>query len=228
VGAAAASVAAARPAAGETMNAATFFTAEEQGRIRETVVAAEQKTSGEIVPMVVDSSAAYAEIEMAGLAVGLVIGTLTAFVFHDPFASIQLQLLWPGAGAALGYIVCSIAAVKRRLIPKDRVDDAIDLRSLAAFTAHGLHHTREHTGILILVSLLEHRVEVLADRGINEKVSPGTWDEIVQIVTAGLRSGTACDSFCKAIQRCGEILAQHFPRSPNDKDELANKLVIER
>jgi putative membrane protein len=218
---------AAPPEVGEAMNAETFFTAEEQGRIRAAVVAAEQKTSSEIVPMVIDSSAAYAEIEMAGLAVGLAIGTLAAFIFYDPFAS-QIQLLWPGAGAAVGYLVCSIPVVKRRLLPKDRVDSAVDIRSLAAFTAHGLHHTREHTGILILVSLLEHRVEVLADKGINDKVSPGTWDEIVQIVTTGLKSGGACDSFCKAIERCGEILTQHFPRSPDDKDELANKLVIER
>jgi uncharacterized membrane protein len=44
-------------------------------------------------------------------------------------------------------------------------------RSLAAFTGQGLHHTRAETGILIFVSLLEHRVVVLADRGINEKTS---------------------------------------------------------
>jgi len=225
---AAVSAVAAPPEAGETMNAENFFTPEEQGRIREAVVAAEQKTSGEIVPMVVNSSAAYAEVEMAGLAAGLAIGTLAAFMFHDPFAAVQLHLLSPGAGAAVGYIVCGIPAVKRRLLPKGRVDSAVDLRSLAAFTAHGLHHTQGHTGILILVSLLEHRVEVLADRGINEKVSPGTWDEIVQIVTTALKSGTACEGFCKAIERCGEILAQHFPRSPDDKDELANKLVTER
>jgi putative membrane protein len=210
------------------MNAETFFTAEEQERIRESVLAAEQKTSGEIVPMVVNSSAAYAEVEMAGLAAGLVIGTLAAFIWHDPFASIQLQLLWPAAGAALGYIVCSIPTVKRRLISKDRIESAVDLRSLAAFAAHGLHHTRGHTGILILISLLEHRVEVLADRGINEKVSPGTWDEIVQIVTTGLKSGSACNGFCKAIERCGEILAQNFPRQRDDRDELANKLITEK
>jgi putative membrane protein len=210
------------------MNAESFFTPEEQARIREAVVAAEQKTAGEIVPMVINSSAAYAEVELAGLAAGVALGTLGAFLFHDPFTASELQLLWPGAGGALGYIICSIPTVKRRLLSKERIDSAVDLRSLAAFTAHGLHHTREHTGILILASLLEHRVEVLADRGINEKVAPGTWDEIVQIVTTGLRSGTACDSFCKAIERCGEILSQHFPRLRDDQDELANKLVIER
>jgi putative membrane protein len=132
------------------------------------------------------------------------------------------------AVAVAVYLICIIPAVKRRLIPRDRAESAVDLRSFAAFTAHGLHHTTEHTGILILVSLLEHRVEVLADKGINEKVSPGTWDEIVQIITAGLKSAKPCDAFCAAIQRCSEILAQHFPRSADDRDELANKLLTER
>jgi len=210
------------------MKAESFFTAEEQERIRKAVVAAEQKTSGEIVPMIVASSDRYAEVETAGLAIGLGVGTLATFVSHDPWSSIHSQLLWSLAGAALGFAVCSVPAVKRRLIPKDRIESAVDLRSLAAFAAHGLHHTRAHTGVLILISLLEHRVEVLADKGINEKVSAGTWDEIVHIITAGLKSGNACDGFCQAIERCGEILAQHFPRSPDDQDELANKLVTER
>jgi putative membrane protein len=209
-------------------NAENFFSPEGQERIRQAVVSAEQKTSGEIVPMIVSSSARYAEVEMAGLVIGLIVGTLAAFIWNDPWSAIHSQLLWPLAGAVAGYLICITPPIKRRLIPRDRLENAVDLRSFAAFTAHGLHHTREHTGILILISLLEHRVEVLADKGINEKVSPGTWDEIVVIITAGLKSGKPCDAFCKAIERCGEILAQHFPRSADDRDELGNKLLTER
>lgn len=229
VGAGADSAAAALRGVGKKMkNAENFFSPEEQERIRQAVVLAEQKTSGEIVPMIVSSSARYAEVEMAGLMIGLVAGTLAAFIWNDPWSAIHSQLLWPLAGAVAGYLICIIPPVKRRLIPRDRMESAVDLRSFAAFTAHGLHDTIEHTGILILISLLEHRVEVLADKGINEKVSSGTWDEIVQIVTMGLKSDNACDAFCKAIERCGEILAQHFPRSADDRDELANKLLTDR
>jgi putative membrane protein len=108
------------------------------------------------------------------------------------------------------------------------VAEAVHTRSLAAFTAHGLHHTKAHTGILIFASLLEHRVVVLADKGINEKVPAGTWDEVVKILTGSLKSGNGCDGFCKAIERCGDILAQHFPRTADDQDELSNNLVTER
>ena len=79
--------------------------------------------------------------------------------------------------------------------------------ALASFTEHGLHYTRDHTGILIVVSLLEHRVEVLADRGINAKVETAVWQEIAKILIEGLKAQSACNAFCKAIERCGEILA---------------------
>jgi putative membrane protein len=210
------------------MNPETFFTPAEQERIQRTVMAAERKTSGEIVPMVVGASRRYAEVELSGILVGLVAGTMAAFIAHDPWGSVQAYLLWPVVGAIVGLVICSIPSLKRRLIPESLIAEAVHLRGLAAFTAHGLHYTKAHTGILILASLLEHRVVVLADKGIHDKVPVGTWDDVVQIVTAGLKSGNACEAFCKAIERCGEILVQHFPRSPDDQDELANKLVTER
>jgi putative membrane protein len=209
------------------MNAQTFFTSEEKTRIEQAVTEAEKRTAGEIVPILVSASGTYAEVELVGLCVGLVLGTLAAFIFHDPWAYIHSQLLWPLGGAALGFLLCSIPAVKGRLIARHRLAEAVQSRSLATFTAHGLHYTKAHTGILIFVSLLEHRAIVLADRGINEKVAPGTWDEVVQILTGGLKSGNACEAFCRAIERCGAILAQHFPRCADDVDELANKLVTE-
>jgi putative membrane protein len=209
------------------MDAQTFFTKDEQSRIERAVADAEKNTAGEIVPVVVSASDTYTEVELVGMSVGIVLGTLAAFIFHDPWAYIHSQLLWPLGGAVLGFLLTRIPVIRRRLIATQRITDAVNSRSLAAFTANGLHHTKAETGILIFVSLLEHRVIILADRGINEKVAPGTWDEVVQILTAGLKSGNACEAFCRAIERCGAVLAQHFPRSPDDVDELANKLVTE-
>jgi len=210
------------------MDAEKYFTPDEQEKIHQAVIAAEKQTSGEIVPMVVGACRPYAEIELGGLIVGLVAGTLAALFLHDPWGPVQAQLSWPLAGGVLGFILCCVPVIKRRLIPKKHIAEAVHLRSLAAFTAHGLHYTKAHTGILIFASLFERRVAVLADRGINEKVQPGTWDEVVQTLTAGLKSGNGGEAFCKAIERCGDILATHFPRAADDRDELANKLVTEK
>src|SRR5688572_20649307 len=83
----AASAVAARQAGGRSrdMRAETFFSEQEKERINQAVIAAEQNTSGEIVPMVVTASARYTEIELLGVIIGLGIGTLAAAVFGDPW-----------------------------------------------------------------------------------------------------------------------------------------------
>jgi len=206
------------------MNAEKFFTDTEKERIRQAVVAAEFKTAGEVVPMIVPSSARYTEIELLGLVAGLFAGILIEWFWSDPWGSPYFQL-WPVFGALVGFFVSRISDVKRLLAPRRRINEAVYKLGLASVTEQGLHYTKDHTGILILVSLLEHRVEVLADRGVNQKVAQGTWDEVVHIITAGIKSGQACDAFCKAIERCGDILATHFPRQADDQDELPNRLV---
>jgi putative membrane protein len=206
------------------MNAEKFFTDDEKERIHQAIIAAESKTAGEIVPIIVTSSARYTEVELLGLVTGLFVGLIVEWLWSDPWGSEYLNL-WPVAGAFVGFLLGRLPAVKRLLASKNRIDEAVDRFALASFTEQGLHHTKDHTGILILVSLLEHRVEILADRGINEKVEPGTWDEVANTLTTGIKNGIACDAFCKAIARCGEILAAHFPRQADDKDELPNRLV---
>ena len=206
------------------MKAEKFFTDADKERIRQAVVAAESKTAGEIVPMIVTSAARYTEIELLGLVAGLFAGMVIEWFWSDPWGSPYFQL-WPVFGTLIGFLLSRIADVKRFLAPSSRITEAVHTLALASFTEQGLHYTKDHTGILILVSLLEHRVEVLADRGINQKVAQGTWDEVVHIITAGIKSGQACDAFCKAIERCGAILATHFPRQADDMDELPNRLI---
>ena len=206
------------------MNAATFFSADEKERIHQAIIAAESNTAGEIVPIVATSSARYTEVELLSLIIGLFIGIVVEWFLSDPWGS-QYWNLWPVIGACLGFMLGRFPAVKRLLASENRIREAVHTFALASFSEHGLHYTRDHTGILILISLLEHRVEVLADRGINTKVDTGTWHEIVHMLTEGLKSNRACDAFCAAIERCGAILAQHFPRQADDVDELPNRLI---
>jgi len=206
------------------MRADRFFNDEEKERIHQAIVGAEAKTAGEIVPMIVTSSARYTEIELFGLIAGLFMGMIAEWLWSDPWGSPFVKL-WPIVGACAGFLLGQVPAIKRLVTSKGRVDAAVHTLALASFTQHGLHYTRNHTGILILVSLLEHRVEILADRGINAKVGPATWQEISKTVTEGVRTNRACEAICKAIDHCGEILAAHFPRQPDDQNELPDHLV---
>ena len=129
------------------MKAEKFFTEAEQERIRQAVIAAESKTAGEIVPMIVTSSARYTEIELLGVISGLFVGMIAEGVWSDPWGSPFLNL-WPVVGALLGFLLCRVPAAKRWLTPKNRVAHAVHATCLAAFTEHGLHYTRDRKSVV--------------------------------------------------------------------------------
>lgn len=206
--------------------AADFFSADEKQQIENAVKAAERTTSGEIVPMVVDESYDYPRAELIGggimaLAFGLfvswAIGHESIWWFLPVFIVVYF---------IFGQLIRNLPDLKRRLINPAEFDIEVREKALVSFVEQGLHETRDKTGILILISLFERRVQVLADSGINAKVPEHTWEEIVEIVTAGLKSDNACAAVCKAVERCGERLQEHFPIKADDTDELPN-LIIE-
>ena len=65
--------------------------------------------------------------------------------------------------------------------------------------------------MLIFISLFERRVWVLADRGINRKVTPGRWDEIVSCIVQGIKQKRGAEAVCAAVANVGKLLADHFP-----------------
>jgi putative membrane protein len=97
-------------------------------------------------------------------------------------------------------------------------------RALHAFYEHDLHKTRESTGILILASLLERRVRILADRGIHEKVGDAEWQKAADALTRALKEKRPGDGFCEAIGICGEVLARHFPANGKNPQGNPNEL----
>ena len=108
-----------------------------------------------------------------------------------------------------------------------KIDEEVYQRALQAFITRDLHATKDRTGILIMVSLLEHRVEILADTGINAKVSGDTWQKIVSNMIGNIKSGDLAEGFCIAVRECGEVLAKDFPGTHDNPDEISNKVIIE-
>ncbi len=212
-----------------------FFTEEEQERINEAVRRAEQRTTGEIVPMVVAASARYRE---AGYRTGLMLGWLTLAVL---LTVERYWLPWGWHAGNAGWLLLAVIGaygcgewlgrfptVIRLVTSRDRMAYKVMLRARRAFHDHGLDRTEGRTGILIFVSLLEHRVQVLADQGINTRVPPGTWDGVVQGIVEGIRADRPADALCEAIAQCGELLARHCPsESGRNVNELPDRLIQE-
>ena len=80
--------------------------------------------------------------------------------------------------------------------------------------------------MLIFVSIAERYVEILADAGIDSKVDQAAWQQIVDKFVSDVRSARVADGFRIAIQKVGEILAEHFPAGAKNPDELPNKLYV--
>jgi len=211
------------------------FTDAERERIKQTVQQAERGTKGEIVPMIVPASALYRE---AGYRTGLILALLTLAVL------LTLEMYWLPWGwhaGNAGWLMLAVVVaygigqwlgtgsnIIRLVTSRERMADKVKQRAEQAFYQHGLHNTKERTGILILVSLLERRVHVLADKGINDRVPPGTWDDIVNGILDGIRTGNATDAICKAIAKCGALLSQVSPAGSGDNpDELPDTLIQE-
>ncbi len=195
---------------------------DERGRaaIAAAVSAAERATSGEIVPVIVERSDAYAEVRLGAAALVAFATGAIALVLAPELGHWLLP-------TQLGVFVASAwlfgqPPLLRWLIPADVVASRVARAAALAFHEVGLVETRERTGILIHVSLLEHRVSVLADRGIHARVEAGTWDAVVERVVAGLAAQRAEAGLADGIRLCGEILSRHFPRRPDDLNELPN------
>jgi putative membrane protein len=208
----------------------TLFSAADREAIRAAVAEAERRTAGEIVPYVVPESDAYPNASWRGAALGALAAPLLAWAVH------RLAGLWGGqhfvwmvlpaaAGAALGYLLAATPAVKRLLAGAATIDLRVRRRAAVAFLEQELFRTRGRTGILIFLSLFEHRVVVLGDSGINRLVEPGEWDGIVRTIVAGIRAGRPGDAVAAAVRECGALLERcGVARSADDVDELENRL----
>jgi putative membrane protein len=93
------------------------------------------------------------------------------------------------------------------------------------FLAQGLHLTERRTGVLIFASVAERYAEIVADSGINAKVTPDAWTGAVAALVSAIKAGRPGDGFVAAIELCGTELARHFPPGALNPNELPNRVV---
>ena len=210
---------------------------EEIERIAQAVATAEEKSGGEIVTAVIAESDDYGFRELFfALIIGFLMLNLVTF-FLPPLENLLSARFWgaqsgiipylPGmAGLVAGgaaYFLAQLPAVDRLIIPRSVMEEAVRRRANRHFMESGAYDTLDQTGVLIFVSILEKRVELIADRGINAQVGADTWNEIVASLSAGIARGECADSIVKAVEACGDILSQHIERRQNDTNELDDR-----
>lgn len=218
------------------MSASSFFTPDELGRIEQAVRRAESGVSGEIVPVFVARSGPY---EQGNLRAGItfaalfILAWLTLYEFGGTWGGHWFYT--PGALVTLTVLVFSTAFFAAVSVPRFRclfitgkeLDETVDVAARMAFLKQEVFRTRQRTGMLIFISLLEHRVEVLGDTGISGKVSPGEWDGIVKTIVDGLKNGRSADGICEAVDAARQLLLKNgFTAAPDDTNELPDNLRL--
>ena len=211
----------------KNIGAEVFFSPAEQELIRQAVANAEGATSGEIATMLVSRSDHYLEAVLLGSVLGAAtMALLVAIASHHitiwSYLPLTIFLFFP-----VQWLLRRIPVLQRPFIAGRRLEQAVKERAVRAFYEKGLYRTRHETGILIFISIFEHKVWILGDRGINARIPPESWEKLVQALTSGIKEGRACESLCKVITSCGEELSRHFPRESDDINELKDEILID-
>lgn len=202
------------------------------GRIRDAVGRAEERTSGEIVPVVVPRSDDY-EVAIwrgAGAAILLtLVGVLLVLRFYEGWGLGWLFAPWGvvlsvlAAGTVGAVLARYVYPLQRFLAGSERLDETVHHRALETFVEEEVFDTRDRTGILLYVSLREHRIEVLGDTGINRHVAPEDWAEVVARIRRGIRNDNLTTGLVEAIEMCGDLLEQRGVEiRPDDENELSD------
>ncbi len=211
------------------------LTVEERELIEQAVSAAERGTNAEIVPMIVARSGLYRDTQhRVGLVFAMVVLTLLLtcermwlpWGWHASDASWLVLSMVIGYG--IGVWVGTFSPVIRLLTSAERMHHKVTLRAQRAFARHAVSQTRERTGVLIMVSLLERQIYILPDQPLFQRIPVEQWSRVVETAVDRLRMGDIVGGLCQAIETCGVLLKDVCPGRPGDNpDELSNKLLQE-
>lgn len=220
-----------------------YLTSEEHAKVTAAVGQAERRTSGEIVTIVADRSDGYTDVALAWAAlVSFLVLSLLAFFPDAPLDAYEsLHGAWnaewtPGevfaAAAGVGMLVFLLMVLvqlwrplKYALVPAVVKTNRAEERAIDLFKVGAERRTHGRTGILIYLSMSEHRAEIVADEAIAEKVDDEVWGEAMAAMLAELKQGRIAEGMIAAIERVGVVLSEHFPRDDDNFNELPDRLI---
>lgn len=216
---------------------------DDRDRIGAAITAAEASSDAEIVAAASPSSDSYHDVALHW-AVAVLIGVLAWFAAFPATLSWYDELLFGGwrevpgpnelltllmvlavAKFTVVLLILRIPSLRLALTPRATKQRRVRRRAVIVFKAGAERRTIGRTGILVYLSLAEHRAEIIADEAILKVTTPEVWGEAMAALTAHLRAGRAADGFVEAIGLIGEVLATHFPKTAGDSNEIPDRLV---
>ena len=216
------------------------FTEENLKKIQDAVSTAEKNTDGEIALAITPSCSNYGFWELIFAVVMGLITSACLLPFSSKIKTLIDSIYWDMndyhftfwimmivfVSILFFYLIANIPFVDRLIIPKRAKKRAVYNKAIKTFVHSGVYKTKSNTGILLFFSVLERKIQIVADSGIASKISQKTWKDLANSLVEGFKSKNPTDTIVKAIEECGQILAKEFPAQNENPNELPDGLVI--
>lgn len=226
-----------------TMYKISHMTAADHILVTAAVADAEQHTSGEIVTIVNDLSDHYEDVRIAWASavafialatyatfpviyIGLINGVLVGWDHEystGEYATLLLSavaLKWIGTWFILKWMPLRLA-----LTPKAIKLARVRSRAISLFKVGTESKTLGRTGVLLYLSMKEHRAEIVADEAIASKVAPEVWGDAMVALLDQVKAGNPGAGVAAAVAQMGVVLAEHFPKGCENPNELPDRLI---
>ena len=201
------------------------FSDADKARITAAIQAAEKNTSGEFVAVVARTSDHYVFLPLLWAAMVALILPGILYLVSARLAWIHIYQIQLALFVILALLFLFVPELHLHLVPQHVKHSRASRMAKAQFYQQGVQLTRHHSGVLFFVSLAEHYVEIVADKGIHEKLGEAHWHSIIKAFVKDVKAGHVVDGFVAAISSCGAAMAEHYPPDPNDVNELSDGLI---
>jgi putative membrane protein len=219
------------------------FSEADHALVTEAVAKAERSSDGEIVTIVAPRSDAYHDVGLHYAVLAMLLVPTLGAVIPQAWLDWALGLVF-GWNAALSFrllmllLVLKMAVVflivrfafawmklRMALTPASTKTRRVRRRAVELFRAGTEKRTKGRTGILLYLSLLEHRAEIVADEAIHGRVEPDVWGDAMAALVEGVKAGRPGEGMGQAVEKIGEVLAQCLPPTLDNPNELPDRLI---
>ena len=220
-----------------------YLTADQHKVVSQAVAAAELETSGEIVTVLADRSDGYSDIALLW-AIAAAFTAMSVVALFPEFFLAKLDWILGGwthewsAGELFGmltglgllkfagvWVIQLWQPLKFALVPGPVKSARAHDKAVALFKVGAERRTHGRTGVLIYLSMREHRAEIVADQPIAEKVPAEVWGAAMADMLIEIKQGRIAEGMAAGVRDVAMILAEHFPRAADDRNELPDRLI---
>ena len=219
------------------------LTEADHAKVSAAISAAEAKSNGEIVAVATELSDPYHDVALHWAVIVMIAVLAWAAAFPSwlqywfdtlmggwrPEATLRELLTFLMVLAVLKFIavllILKYMPLRLALTPGATKHRRVRRRAVTVFKAAAERRTVGRTGILIYLSMGEHRAEIIGDEAITSVTTPETWGEAMTALLGHVKAGQTGDGIVAAVGLIGEVLREHFPRSSADTNEIPDKLI---